>query len=36
VETLIRDVRFGLKLLWKEKAFSSTVLLTLARMLPAL
>jgi len=30
VETLFRDVRFGLKLLWKEKTFSATVLLTLA------
>jgi predicted permease len=30
VETLLRDVRFGLKLLWKEKTFSATVLLTLA------
>ncbi len=30
METLLRDLRFGLKLLWKEKTFSSTVLLTLA------
>jgi predicted permease len=30
MDTLLRDVRFGLKLLWKEKAFSATVLLTLA------
>ena len=30
METLLRDFRFGLKLLWKEKAFSATVLLTLA------
>ena len=30
METLLRDLRFGLKLLWKEKAFSATVLLTLA------
>ncbi len=30
METLLRDIRFGLKLLWKEKAFSGTVLLTLA------
>ncbi len=30
MDTLFRDVRFGLKLLWKEKAFSATVLLTLA------
>jgi len=30
MDTLLRDVRFGLKLLWKEKAFSVTVLLTLA------
>ena len=30
METLLRDVRFGLKLLWKEKTFSATVLLTLA------
>ena len=29
METLLRDLRFGLKLLWKEKAFSATVLLTL-------
>jgi len=30
MDTLLQDVRFGLKLLWKEKAFSATVLLTLA------
>ena len=30
METLLQDLRFGLKLLWKEKAFSTTVLLTLA------
>jgi predicted permease len=30
METLIRDVRFGLKLLIKERTFSATVLLTLA------
>ena len=30
MDTLLRDLRFGLKLLWKEKAFSTTVLLTLA------
>ncbi len=30
METLFRDIRFGLKLLWKEKTFSATVLLTLA------
>jgi predicted permease len=30
VESLLRDIRFGLKLLWKEKTFSATVLLTLA------
>jgi predicted permease len=30
VETLMRDVRFGLKLLLKEKTFSATVLVTLA------
>ena len=30
MDTFLRDVRFGLKLLWKEKAFSATVLLTLA------
>ncbi len=30
MEVLLRDIRFGLKLLWKEKAFSATVLLTLA------
>jgi predicted permease len=30
MDTFLHDVRFGLKLLWKEKAFSSTVLLTLA------
>lgn len=30
METLLRDVRFGLKLLWKERTFSATVLLTLA------
>ncbi len=30
MDTLLHDLRFGLKLLWKEKAFSATVLLTLA------
>lgn len=30
METLLHDLRFGLKLLWKEKPFSATVLLTLA------
>ncbi len=30
MESLLHDIRFGLKLLWKEKAFSATVLLTLA------
>ena len=30
METLLRDLRFGMKLLWKERAFSATVLLTLA------
>jgi predicted permease len=30
METLLHDLRFGLKLLWKEKTFSATVLLTLA------
>ena len=30
METLFRDVRFGLKVLWKERTFSATVLLTLA------
>ena len=30
MDTLLQDIRFGLKLLWKEKAFSATVLLTLA------
>jgi len=30
VDTFFRDIRFGLKLLWKEKAFSTTVLVTLA------
>ncbi len=30
MESLFTDLRFGLKLLWKEKAFSGTVLLTLA------
>jgi len=30
METLLKDLRFGLKLLRKEKAFSATVLLTLA------
>ncbi len=30
MDTLLRDLRFGLKLLGKEKAFSATVLLTLA------
>ena len=29
MDTLLQDIRFGLKLLWKEKAFSATVLLTL-------
>ena len=30
MDTLLQDIRFGRKLLWKEKAFSATVLLTLA------
>ncbi len=30
MESLIRDARLALKLLWKEKTFSATVLLTLA------
>ncbi|NJD20203.1 MAG: FtsX-like permease family protein, partial [Gemmatimonadetes bacterium] len=30
METLVRDIRFGLKLLLKERTFSATVLLTLA------
>jgi len=30
MDTLLHDLRFGLKLLWKEKLFSATVLLTLA------
>ncbi|MGD8362042.1 MAG: ABC transporter permease, partial [Gemmatimonadota bacterium] len=30
MDTLLQDIRFGTKLLWKEKAFSATVLLTLA------
>ncbi len=30
METLVRDVRLALKLLWKDKTFSVTVLLTLA------
>ncbi len=30
METLLQDLRFGVKLLWKEKALSLTVLLTLA------
>ncbi len=30
MDRLLQDLRFGLKLLWKEKAFSTTVLLTLA------
>ncbi len=30
MEALLRDIRFGLKLLLKEKTFSATVLLTLA------
>ena len=30
METLIQDLKFGAKLLWKEKALSLTVLLTLA------
>lgn len=29
MEKILQDLRFGLKLLWKEKAFSGTVLLTL-------
>ena len=29
MDRIIQDVRFGLKLLWKDKAFSATVLLTL-------
>ena len=30
METLLQDLKFGAKLLWKEKAFAVTVLLTLA------
>ncbi len=30
MDTFLQDLRFGFKLLWKEKAFSATVLLTLA------
>ena len=30
MDTLLQDLRFGVKLLWKEKALSLTVLLTLA------
>ena len=30
METLLQDLKFGVKLLWKEKAFAVTVLLTLA------
>ena len=30
METLLQDLKFGAKLLWKEKALSLTVLLTLA------
>jgi predicted permease len=30
METLLQDLKFGVKLLWKEKAFATTVLLTLA------
>jgi putative ABC transport system permease protein len=30
METLLHDLRFGAKLLWKEKALGLTVLLTLA------
>jgi hypothetical protein len=30
MEELLREVRFALKMLWKEKTFSTTVLLTLA------
>jgi predicted permease len=30
METLLQDLKFGAKLLWKEKAFTLTVLLTLA------
>jgi putative ABC transport system permease protein len=30
MEELLRDVRYALKLLWKEKTFSATVLVTLA------
>jgi predicted permease len=30
MDNLLQDIRFGTKLLWKEKAFSVTVLLTLA------
>jgi predicted permease len=30
METLLQDLKFGVKLLWKEKALSLTVLLTLA------
>jgi len=35
MESLIRDARLALKLLWKEKTFSATVLLTLAVCLGA-
>jgi len=35
MEELLRDVRYALKLLWKEKTFSATVLLTLAICLGA-
>ena len=30
MESILHDLRFGLKLLWKERAFSATVLVTLA------
>jgi hypothetical protein len=30
METLLQDLKFGAKLLWKEKVLSLTVLLTLA------
>ena len=30
MESLLHDLKFGLKLLWKEKGFSITALLTLA------
>jgi hypothetical protein len=30
VETLVHDLRFALRLLWKERGFSATVVVTLA------